>query len=559
MPRPALVYINTLQVRAALLILTSHNAVACSITVRVLNGPEPTRVKRGRGGKRGGKSSGSSGATSAQAGYVTAGGAAESSGEGSLSAMEATEHGSLRYEFRAGGVLRRMRYARFLGAARSAHGLAGVAIGEVLLRHGPWTKDAAIADAEEWAHALAATKAASMSSSSSAGDADNAAAGADDEDAASLPLTHVDVTKAWSAMVADGFIMHHNGLPAPFPHQLKAASLNEGGAGVSSAAPAASSAAGAGAGKKRGRAVVDDDDEGATGATAQQLYRFGWETATKRLRDNLMVRFIKQTTRGNDATTSDAATVVTTMLSIARDASSLGRAATGMGEARSGPISVSSILKRLNKDGVAAGKSSSSSASSSSSWTADRIADILGSLAQQPHSVIRTSDVYTPASISDLIYEVDYLAGVNAMQLRTVESMIAEKYDGHGARIMRMLLERGMLDEKIIADCALIDAKTCRILLFKMVMDGFLTQQELPRRPDRHPQHTYYMFHAVSGLDSWRGCDEAARSCRACLSLLLACTHSMPFVAHLASPCSSLCSTGTASSPSFQPTCAVAC
>jgi hypothetical protein len=59
-----------------------------------------------------------------------------------------------------------------------------------------------------------------------------------------------------------------------------------------------------------------------------------------------------------------------------------------------------------------------------------------------------------------------------------------------------MLLEKGMLDEKYVSDKALLEPKTARMLLFKMVSDGILTSQELPRRPDRNPQHTIYLFNA---------------------------------------------------------------
>jgi len=53
-----------------------------------------------------------------------------------------------------------------------------------------------------------------------------------------------------------------------------------------------------------------------------------------------------------------------------------------------------------------------------------------------------------------------------------------------------------MLDEKLIAERALLEPKATRAIIFQMVGDGLITTQELPRRPDRQPQYTFYMFHA---------------------------------------------------------------
>ena len=40
----------------------------------------------------------------------------------------------------------------------------------------------------------------------------------------------------------------------------------------------------------------------------------------------------------------------------------------------------------------------------------------------------------------------------------------------------------------------MLEPKGARRLLFRMVADGLLTLQELPRRPDRNPQHTTFLF-----------------------------------------------------------------
>jgi hypothetical protein len=93
-------------------------------------------------------------------------------------------------------------------------------------------------------------------------------------------------------------------------------------------------------------------------------------------------------------------------------------------------------------------------------------------------------------------FRVDYALACQELQLRTVSSVVSERYEPHASRLLRMLLERGLLDEKAIAERAMLEPKGARRLLFRMVADGLLTLQELPRRPDRNPQHTTFLFSA---------------------------------------------------------------
>jgi len=90
----------------------------------------------------------------------------------------------------------------------------------------------------------------------------------------------------------------------------------------------------------------------------------------------------------------------------------------------------------------------------------------------------------------------DFALACGELQLRTVSSIVSERYEPHAARLLRMLLERGLMDEKAVAERSMLEPKSARRLLFRMVADGLLTLQELPRRPDRNPQHTVYLFGA---------------------------------------------------------------
>ncbi len=89
-------------------------------------------------------------------------------------------------------------------------------------------------------------------------------------------------------------------------------------------------------------------------------------------------------------------------------------------------------------------------------------------------------------------------SAILSLQLRTIEVWVKDRFGPLAPRILRRVLDRGMLEEKMVADLVLAEAKGVRVLLWKMVGEGLLTMQEVPRRPDRNPQYTSYLFCAVS-------------------------------------------------------------
>jgi hypothetical protein len=94
-------------------------------------------------------------------------------------------------------------------------------------------------------------------------------------------------------------------------------------------------------------------------------------------------------------------------------------------------------------------------------------------------------------------FVVEYRDILLLLQLNTVVDFARERYgESLAGRVLRALLERGALDEKSVSELVMAPQREARVILYKLLSDGIVTLQEVPRRPDRHPQFTAYLFRA---------------------------------------------------------------
>lgn len=93
------------------------------------------------------------------------------------------------------------------------------------------------------------------------------------------------------------------------------------------------------------------------------------------------------------------------------------------------------------------------------------------------------------------IYRIDYLACGTLIRGRLVDSIIRARHGDDGARIVALLADKQMLDQKQVAEFAMMEAKPARQLLWTMVRDEVVQLQEVPRAPDHAPSRTFYLFH----------------------------------------------------------------
>jgi DNA-directed RNA polymerase III subunit RPC3 len=72
--------------------------------------------------------------------------------------------------------------------------------------------------------------------------------------------------------------------------------------------------------------------------------------------------------------------------------------------------------------------------------------------------------------------------------------LMQESLDGPALRIVRMLIDKGKLDEKTLQEFALLGAKDLRKCLAHLHVKGFLELQEVPREPQRQPNRTIFLW-----------------------------------------------------------------
>ncbi|MBW0496044.1 hypothetical protein O181_035759 [Austropuccinia psidii MF-1] len=218
---------------------------------------------------------------------------------------------------------------------------------------------------------------------------------------------------------------------------------------------------------------------------------------------------------------SDAAMVIKAMLSIAetkqRDCSDL----------VSEPISAQSIILKLGNRSKSI-KSSFPITAANGQFnlklknTGDLVAELLSIIAKQDDLATSTSSAYLAGSLDKALsqlnpipmvsekqsnvlgggggsggmreFKVEY--GKYSVELRKglVSKIIREKYGVEAARVVRILLNKGRLDEKHLAKFAMMSLKDSRELCLKLSAGKILELQEVPKTNDRQPSRTFYLF-----------------------------------------------------------------
>lgn len=91
-------------------------------------------------------------------------------------------------------------------------------------------------------------------------------------------------------------------------------------------------------------------------------------------------------------------------------------------------------------------------------------------------------------------WTVNFHALSQNLRLIELESIIVSRYSSEGLRIVRILLEKGKLDEKAISSFALMNQKQMRHLLTTMHQQGHLELQEIPKDNNRQPSRTMFLW-----------------------------------------------------------------
>ncbi|KAL1923241.1 uncharacterized protein VTP21DRAFT_9617 [Calcarisporiella thermophila] len=91
-------------------------------------------------------------------------------------------------------------------------------------------------------------------------------------------------------------------------------------------------------------------------------------------------------------------------------------------------------------------------------------------------------------------YYVNFTNIGTHMKRRILETVVQEKFGATGCRLLRILLEKGKLEEKHLAKIGLLHINTARTQLNAMAKAGLVELQEVPKAPDRAPSRNFYLW-----------------------------------------------------------------
>jgi DNA-directed RNA polymerase III subunit RPC3 len=105
--------------------------------------------------------------------------------------------------------------------------------------------------------------------------------------------------------------------------------------------------------------------------------------------------------------------------------------------------------------------------------------------------VTRVQDGGSPA---DSHYRLNVSNLLDAIRRKYLESLVLEKFGLHSLRIFRLLTFKKMLEQKQVAELALLPMKEARTALYQLLHGDFVQLQEVAKASDHAPHHTFYLF-----------------------------------------------------------------
>lgn len=112
-------------------------------------------------------------------------------------------------------------------------------------------------------------------------------------------------------------------------------------------------------------------------------------------------------------------------------------------------------------------------------------------LAHHPYKFLH----HLPATLSaDERWSVDFHALSKHLRIHALFQTITAKYGPLAARLVRILHQKGKVDEKTLQTLSLVNQKTMRALLSLMNREGFLELQEIPKDNQRAPTKILYFW-----------------------------------------------------------------
>ena len=83
---------------------------------------------------------------------------------------------------------------------------------------------------------------------------------------------------------------------------------------------------------------------------------------------------------------------------------------------------------------------------------------------------------------------------IDLIRIKEIEAVVRERFGGPACRIFRLLLLKRNLEQKQIAEMAMIPVKDTRELLYKLLKAEYVQIQEVARTSDHAPSRTFYLW-----------------------------------------------------------------
>ena len=83
---------------------------------------------------------------------------------------------------------------------------------------------------------------------------------------------------------------------------------------------------------------------------------------------------------------------------------------------------------------------------------------------------------------------------IDLIRIKEIEAVVRERFGGPACRIFRLLLLKRNLEQKQIAEMAMIPVKDTRELLYKLLKSEYVQIQEVARTSDHAPSRTFYLW-----------------------------------------------------------------
>lgn len=92
-------------------------------------------------------------------------------------------------------------------------------------------------------------------------------------------------------------------------------------------------------------------------------------------------------------------------------------------------------------------------------------------------------------------YAVNFAKLRTTMKRKIVEGLVRERYGVATSRILRILIEKGKLDESQVQKLAMLPPKDTREKLALLNTKGFVEIQEIPKSADRAPSRCFHLWY----------------------------------------------------------------